>query len=164
MIFFIVSLFTRLPFNWKQPIGYAIALSMQCIEVYYSVMAGVILGSYAIGSCFLLKSFVNDITNDILLFNLEAAVSDHNYELTAKRFIHFVQEFSNVKELSQWIWMEFFIGNDSFNFFFSNSRFIREFNRDFQYFVIVNYFWSRLTMLSSTITLFFVLVEYIEQL
>lgn len=41
-----------------------------------------------------------------------------------------------------------------------NSSFVREINRNFQYYIIVTYVWSRLTMLSSMITLLFVLVEH----
>lgn len=49
----------------------------------------------------------------------------------------------------------------SFNFyFFRDSRFVREFNGNFQYFIIVTYVWTRLTMLSSMITLHFVLVDH----
>lgn len=127
---------------------------MQWIDAYYSVLAGVILGCYSIGSCFLIKSFVSDITNDLPLLNFEATVSDGNYELVIKRFINIVREFSVVKELSRWIPLELLF---EFLFYF---RFVREFNGNFQYFIIVTYVWSRLTMLSSMITLHFVLVDH----
>lgn len=98
--FSIIS-FSSLPFNWKQPFGYAIALMMQCIQAYYSVMAGVVMSCYLIGSCFLLKSFINDITNDVSVLNFEAITSDGKYGLKIKHFINIVQEFSTVKELSR---------------------------------------------------------------
>lgn len=76
-------------------------MTIQCIDAYYSVMAGVILGCYAIGSCFLLKFFVEDITNDLQLLNFEATVSAGNYELLIKRFSNIVQEYATVKECGQ---------------------------------------------------------------
>ena len=73
-------------------------------------MIGFLLMSYAIGSLFLLKSFVKDITNDIKFLNLEAIISDGNWdgknELMTKHFIEVVQEFLTVKELSQQILMK----------------------------------------------------------
>lgn len=94
---------SRLPFNWKHPFGYAVALSLQCIDAYYAAICGVSLTCYSVGSCYMLTTFVNDITNDLSVLSSKTITSDANYEQKAKQFNNIVQEFSTVKELSRLI-------------------------------------------------------------
>lgn len=58
-----------MPFNWKTPLGYLIALLFECISSYYAALFLVPLLCFLFGSCFLLRSFVKDITNDLSLLN-----------------------------------------------------------------------------------------------
>lgn len=58
-----------MPFDWTTPLGYFITLLIQCILAYYTVLFLTPTLCFLCGSCFLLKSFVDDVTNDLRILN-----------------------------------------------------------------------------------------------
>lgn len=91
----------RLPFNWKTPLGYVIALFMQVIGTYYTSAGGVPIACSVIGCCLLLKTFVEDITRDLAHF--EANNTFHDFKSQSKILKHLkylVKSFTMVKQLS----------------------------------------------------------------
>lgn len=75
-----------------------IALIAQSIPIYCTLFCAHSTISFLIGSCWLIVSFVNDITNDLPLLNVGGA-SNRN-EIT-KRFCRIVEFYMDVKQLSK---------------------------------------------------------------
>lgn len=101
--------FFRLPFDWKTLPGYIITLFVQ-----YTYTSVVCLSMYPtfcffLGSCWLIKSFVNDITNELIDFN----TIENRYK-ARQMFCKTMQNMSDVKQLSQILFM----------FFWKFSRFL----------------------------------------
>lgn len=160
----------RLPFNWKTPLGYSIALCLQAIGTYCTSANGVSIVCSMIGCCWLLKTFVEDITKD--LANLEAndifRGSIGQSEIKG-RFNSEVKYFTMVKQLSvselrliHAFSYKVVMIKRGFNcdFFIKSDRLVEEFNTNFQILITGIYVWIRLTVWSSIITLIYQLVEY----
>lgn len=99
-----LSIRNRLPFNWKTPLGYSIALSLQAIGTYCSSVCGVPTVCSMIGCCWLLATFVEDMTNDLANFetNDMFEASLHRNEIV-EHFKNAVKSFVVVKQLSFYI-------------------------------------------------------------
>lgn len=92
---------SRLPFNWKTPVGYFVALLMQCIEILYMTSAGVPVLCFLFHSCQLMEAFVQDISEGISHLNINKPTSaDRSQSQIAAIFIDFVENISTVKQLS----------------------------------------------------------------
>lgn len=94
--------FCRLPFNWKTPLGFLIAI---CFEYYNTYFGGVFLFSIAcflVGACFLLKLFIEDITNDLRLgfSTVDVAPTNENMQNFRRILRNIVQDISHVKKFS----------------------------------------------------------------
>lgn len=57
-----------MPFDYRNPFGYIIVYSFTSIAVFYIVEESAAVGSFIIGSCFLLISFTRDIKE--MMYNL----------------------------------------------------------------------------------------------
>lgn len=68
--------YSRLPINWKTPLRYTIVLILESMIAFYSGLFFSALMSYFIGSCWLLKSLVKDITHDFVDWNIEINASN----------------------------------------------------------------------------------------
>lgn len=95
----------RLPFNWRTPLGYLMALILQAASTYVtllSVSPSIIL---LVGSCWILILFIHDITNDLSKLSaikhdqLLSSGKNTNGKIK-RRFCKIVRNFSDVKELS----------------------------------------------------------------
>lgn len=101
-IFFLKKSFflPRMPFNWKTPFGYCITMLIQSTDVYYSGLCGLPIVCFLIGGCYLLKTIVNDITND--LFRLNTVQKSEKDRINTKiLFCNIIQNFSDTKQLSK---------------------------------------------------------------
>lgn len=90
----------RFPFNWKNPLGYSIAVTFQYMQAIHSdrpIFSGLFFG---IG-CYLcsVSIITKDIKNDLKLFN-ENAASGGNRRLTLNHLSIFIQTHSIMKRLS----------------------------------------------------------------
>lgn len=99
-----LSIRKRLPFDWKTPLGYSIALVLQAIGTYCTSVCGVPSLCSMIGCCCLLATFVEDITNDLANFetNDMFEASLHRNEIV-EHFKNAVKSFVAVKQLSFYI-------------------------------------------------------------
>lgn len=92
--------FSRLPFNWRTPIGFAVALLGSYIAIYAVLLSiGPIL-SFFIGACWFIVVFAKDVTNDLSQFNAAELRLLSHAELK-KRFTLVIQQLSDVKQLSK---------------------------------------------------------------
>lgn len=89
----------RLPFDWKTPFGYPVALLCQTLAVYASILCVIPCICNVIGSSWIFTASINDICNDLPLL-IVGGRSLQNRENTKKRFCKFVQFYLDSKELS----------------------------------------------------------------
>lgn len=94
------AVFFRYPFDWKNPLGYLVAVTLQYIIIFHVFL--LIFSAFSLGvGCFLLViSIMNQsMKSDLKLFNANAA-SDQNHLLTVKLVADFVEIHSFLKKLS----------------------------------------------------------------
>lgn len=89
----------RLPFDWKTPFGYFIALFLEIPALYTMLFNALTLLCLFFGSSWIFIQFAEDITNDLkqLKRNKE---TDRNDRILKKHFFSAVQFYSDAKQLS----------------------------------------------------------------
>lgn len=95
--------FDRMPFNWKTPIGFLVIFLFQCVNVNNAAMIVTPTMCFFVGSCILLKSLIEDITNDLNSLNQDEqkmSKLDKRKKIAKEDFCYVIQEFSDVKQLS----------------------------------------------------------------
>lgn len=159
-----------MPFNWRTPYGYAIALFLQIVDVSSVLYCATLLFAFFIGSCWLCIVFVNDVANDL------SSLVDQM--LVKKCFFNAVQHFSDVKQLSmdfdsqshrrwlklvhRWVHSVHAQQNIAFlqNFSISLRRFVDDLSKIHE-FIITGYFlWALFGICSSLLVVFLQLVEF----
>lgn len=90
----------RLPFNWRTPFGYLIALCIECMAVFSIILTTIPLVCFFIGSCWLCIAFAKDITNDLSLWNLGGLTSNQSHLKCKMKLCRIVEIHSDVKQLS----------------------------------------------------------------
>lgn len=139
----------RFPFNSSTPFRYAIALALEFILLFSSLLNGITILSYFIGLPWLLQSCVKDISFDVSFLDVDEILNRNRIEMI-DCFRNILQDFSTVKELSEnsdrnWT-IEIRISIYSFSFPFSHlSRFCNQFNQHFGVMNTISYIWMRLT-------------------
>lgn len=94
-----------MPFNWKTPFGYSIALIGESLAGLAMIFMGGPSGVYFVGSSTLIIEFVKDITNDMSNLNVPA-FNERNRKKMKKRFYNILQDFSDAKQLSKILWIK----------------------------------------------------------
>lgn len=90
---------SSLPFNWTTKLGYLIALFIEAIDAYTISLCGVPVICFFVGSCSLLKTIIEDITNDLSLLNVTPSL-DGNHIKMKELFCTFIQSISKAEQLS----------------------------------------------------------------
>lgn len=89
----------RLPFNWKTPFGYLIALLFETVAMFGVNLGSVPIGCFLLGTCWLVMAFVDDIINDISILNGYGKSMRDAWKV--KPQFHFiVQNIADAKQLS----------------------------------------------------------------
>ena len=99
MIF--INFAPRLPFNWKTPIGYLIALIFIDVAVFGAFLG--IMATVALSASFscLLISFAESIENDVNSLNAMSAKCGENIVQMKKLFKNIIEDLSDMKQLSK---------------------------------------------------------------
>lgn len=58
------SIFRRLPFDWRNPSGFFMAFSVQCL-VWFYVISGAVCNMILIGGCWMLTSLAIDLNKEL---------------------------------------------------------------------------------------------------
>lgn len=89
----------RLPFNWRTPFGYLMALICEtCAFICMVCMGSPCVGIF-IGSCWLLTAFMKDITYDLSNLSADVKLKRSKQKINAQ-FTSIVQDFSDAIQLS----------------------------------------------------------------
>lgn len=75
------------------------ALLLESIMTYTSVLFVIPSGCFFVGSCFLITFFVNDIAANVPRLNFIERSDDENQELN-EHFRNIIQDFADAKQLS----------------------------------------------------------------
>lgn len=89
-----------LPFNWKSPFGYLIAMIIFAEATYYLLYCGVIMVCFLVGSCWLIQTIVQDVADDVSAFNVTSKKWNQNRMEMRKIFNKFIDDNSKAKQLS----------------------------------------------------------------
>lgn len=92
----------RLPFDWRNPLGYTIAFIFQFILSMDLLITILSLTIYAIGTCLILMSLAEDIKCDLNSVKMNARHKKHsgNRLQMFVEFSHLIQFHSSSKQLS----------------------------------------------------------------
>lgn len=66
----------RMPFNSNTPLGFLITLLLECTFAYFALLFMIPVLCILFGSCYLLKSFAEDISTDLKLLNVTKTTTD----------------------------------------------------------------------------------------
>lgn len=90
----------RFPFDWKTPCGYLVAWFTQCAGCIVGVNIDIQFLNLVFGSCWLFIFIAEDITQDVIEFNLFVAEATSNEDRTecTKRFRGMVQVYTDAKQ------------------------------------------------------------------
>lgn len=141
--------FYRLPVNSKTPFGYAIAF---CVELLGAIFTCCILISFvcfAIGSLWVIKSCVKDVTNDVPMLNVFEK-SEANYKKQSERFGVIVQGLSVPKQLR--IEQKSIEWDDvvrTFHDFDLNFRMVNEFSQIYEFIITTLFLWTLSTVATN---------------
>lgn len=91
-----------MPFNQKTPLGYLLTLSFECILTHYVAVLMAPTIAFLIGSCFLLKTFLDDAISDLAYLKVEEEIkSDENLAKKIRTiFCEAVRIHADLKQLS----------------------------------------------------------------
>lgn len=91
----------RMPYNWRTPHAYFLTSLFEYFNLYYanSILCSVL--SFLIGSCVLLKTFIEDITADLISLKMnDKTASDENRSKIVGIFCKSIQNHADLKQLS----------------------------------------------------------------
>lgn len=95
-----INVFKRLPFNWRTPLGYLVAIFAQSAGTYAAIISGVTSIAFFICSCWLFVCIAKDITTDLPL--LDCSKKSKPDDPTMKqRFCTIIQMYSDARQLSK---------------------------------------------------------------
>ena len=160
--FDVFFLFWRLPFNWKTPLGYLIALLIQCIETTCDDFSGLPVACFLFQSCQLFEAFVEDIARDVSLLDIEFCSSEANRHQATENFVNVLRNFTTVKQLSDAMIFDRMSILVIFAIFWSILlifRFVYKFNECYEFIITDISLWSNIMITTTLLTIQFELVE-----
>lgn len=88
----------RFPFDWKNPVGYFFAVTLQYISVVYFFIFTECVIFFGVG-CFVFElSATNDLKNDLAAINNSARKKKNKFQALSL-VSDFIQSYSNLKQL-----------------------------------------------------------------
>lgn len=87
-----------MPFNWKTPLGFFVALTVQAIASYFTLLSTASILCFLVGLCLLLIAFVRDLANDLKALSV-TEIPKKKHEKLMEDFRKSIKRYSQVKEL-----------------------------------------------------------------
>lgn len=94
--------FCRFPFDWRTPFGYIVAINCQFIGTVYVSTTTAILVTFFVSICWVLDTFIEDITIDLQNFN-DCRTSCSNDRRVMKRICDIVKLYAEVRQFSRFL-------------------------------------------------------------
>lgn len=97
-----ISLYFRLPFNWKTPLGYVIANFIGYSVGFLGHCTVAVITIFTASSFWMLRLVIIDVTNDLPILNtIINLLEDKTNKLIKNHFYKIAQGFFNAKKLSR---------------------------------------------------------------
>lgn len=90
----------RLPFNWRTPFGYLVALTAQSLAAVSTLLCGTTAMSFGIGTCWLFINMAKDIISDFEQLNVADYSKKTSPTKAMQHFCNIVQCYADLKQLS----------------------------------------------------------------
>lgn len=88
-----------MPIDWKTPFGYLMAWAVQFAGLLAVVLATISLYSLIFASCWLFVTITDDITQELVAFNIDVEISDGtDHDELMRYFCDIVQLYSDAKQ------------------------------------------------------------------
>lgn len=100
---FLLLFQSRLPFKWKTPFGYVVGLGLESLGFLLGAWSISPLLIFFIGSCWLLKSFATEVTNELRYLEVNCKTNHQNKRKLRVAVCNVVQLFADTKQLSSHI-------------------------------------------------------------
>lgn len=149
--------FSRLPFNWKTPYTYPIAVAFFAALGFISSTSVIPMMIFFVGSFILFIAFIKDILND--LNDLNGLMKKSRKDERMQLFCKIIKDSSSVKQLSKRSSFYIFHNNDGIS---TLCRFLSAFNDIAEFSMAILFAWSLLSICVVLLTLQSVLVREIE--
>lgn len=88
----------RVPFNWKSPFGYLIALSLEAISAFYTTTFCVSGLGFFIAFCWILLAFAKDIRFKLITLNKYCRDADRNDLKFVRRLYQLIRMHQNGRQ------------------------------------------------------------------
>lgn len=165
-LFLLLFVPKRLPFGWRTPLRYLIAVLPQAAGVFCIVFNVAPVVGFMFGTCLLVIAFIEDITGEFRALGANAEMAK-NYMATKKRFCHILQLYSEVKQLSHPKMMfDYLLNENQIDQIIAMLcscfwyRFTDQFNVIYELIVFVFIAWCLVTICCDFLLLQSELVEY----
>lgn len=107
------ALLRRLPFDWQTPYTFPIAFAFFTVGTYASFVSLLPIEIFFIGSFLLFMAFLKDISSD--LNHLNELLKGKKVQMERKQLLYkIIKNFSSVKRLSIWNWIDYYEFNVTF--------------------------------------------------
>lgn len=159
-IFSIITIW-RLPFNWKSPIGYLMAVIIQFGIVAYEFFVIACTLSLAISAFWFATSATKEIERIVHSIDDENVKHKRSDEILFKEFSAFIHIHSVVKQLS-WFWWHFH--HHSVNKRHIYFRVAHNFSEVFQPIFMILFTWSLVAICGALLMIQMQIVECLENL
>lgn len=153
-----ITFMQRLPFDWKNPIGYIFALGLQCAGIYVMIHTAACCNSFIIGPCVMFIALAKDIKEDQERFQ---SVKQLELLMIKQKLSEFVDLHSNVKQLSR-KGVDQQRNSSSINILFF-YRLVEDFTEIYSNPILYLFLWSVLNICITLLMLQIELVSYIFQ-
>lgn len=158
-----------MPFDWKTPFGYLMALAIMYLVLMHLYMFDVAVISFEVGCYLWLMEFVKDIQNETNLFNETVKFRENRSQILKKQLCDSIQFHSQVKQLSVFFFQFYFkilinipvlnISNDCLILHFFKSRLVHDISDIAQPMFTALFGWSITTI---GITLLIVQIQLVQ--
>lgn len=92
---------SRLPWNWKTPLGYSLGFFLEGCALLFSTLLSITIICFFVGSSWIIITFVGDITKDLKYLNIDKPNDSNEHHTAAQQpFYNIVKLYADVKELS----------------------------------------------------------------
>lgn len=153
----------RLPFEWRTPIGYLIAFSIQFASFYCILLSADCFMGFLIGSCETLLTLTEDVKTELSALD-DANKSGENAANLKQQMCDFVDLHSNTRQLSEMKYqmheIHFWIVFNFFYWFNIILRFARDFSYIYENIITAIFLWSLSNICSGLLIIQIELVKY----
>lgn len=94
--------FSRFPFDWQNPTGYAMAVLIQITFLFIVMLNAKCLSTFIIGTCLMLISLTKDIKYELYTVDRHRKKVKRNRWQIERQFFELIPFSSNVRQLSEY--------------------------------------------------------------